>query len=66
MLKRFSFSYTKQYFYTNNPTSMEKNYINIGSINFSLHLVLSGHLSNAEEAMRQTNPAFGAQYRNSN
>jgi hypothetical protein len=44
---------------------MRKNYVNISLINFSLHLVLSGQLSDCEEAMRKTNPAFAAQYKRS-
>jgi hypothetical protein len=66
MPKRFSFSYIKQCYYPNNPTSMRKNYINISLINFILHLVLSDQLSDVEEATRKTNPVFSAQYRNPN
>ena len=66
MLKRFSFSYIKKSFYLNNPTSMRTNYINKSFINLSLYLILSGQLSNVEEDMRKTNPAFAAQYRKPN
>jgi len=45
---------------------MRTNYINKSFINLSLYLILSGQLSNVEEDMRKTNPAFAAQYRKPN